>query len=132
MNREYLEWIRWEDWTKVDPDQKSKSSIPNYFTIRDIHNLGKVIFSPPLALPNSRPTCLLDFHIRIAVPTADDTVINVPQEVEEALVGEAVAIMLAKGRSFEDAQGARQQAKVLRRLAEIQHKDWPDSAGHME
>ena len=89
-------------------------------------------FSPPLSTPTNRPKARIDYHVRIAVPTADAAVINVPQEVEEALVAEAVAIMISKTRSFEDASAARGSANVLRRLAEIQHKDWPDSAGHME
>ena len=130
--REYLSWVRWEDWTKFDPDQKSSVSVPIYYTIRNIHQTGIIIFSPPTATPTSRPKCLLDFHIRIAVPAFDATVLNVPSEVEEALVAEAVAIMLSKSRTFKDATDAQNIADRLRRLVEIQHKDWPDSAGHME
>ena len=131
VKREYLPWVRWEDWTKFDPDQSAKASVPNYYTIRDAHTLATIIFSPPLAIPSSRPTAVLDFHIRIIVP-ADGTVLQVPEEVEEALVAEAVAIMIAKTRTFQDAQGARANANALHNVVRIQYKDWPDSAGHME
>ena len=132
VNREYLPFMRWEDWTKIDPDQSTKSSIPNIWTVRDIHTTATLIFSPPLSLPTSRPKARVDYHIRIALPVSDGALLNVPQEVEEALVAEAVAVMISKIRSFEDASAARGAANTLRRLAEIQHKDWPDSAGHME
>jgi len=131
VRREYLPWVRWEDWTKFDPDQSSKSSVPNYYTIRDAHTTATVIFSPPLSVPTSRPKALLDYHVRIAF-AADGAVLQVPEEVEEALVSEAVAIMIAKTRSFEDARGARGSANALFAGIRMQYKDWPDSAGHME
>ena len=131
VRREYLPWVRWEDWTKFDPDQSSKSSVPHYYTIRDAHTTATVIFSPPLAVPTSRPKALLDYHIRIVL-AADNAVLQVPAEVEEALVAEAVAIMIAKTRTFEDAQGARASANALFTVIRLQYKDWPDSAGHME
>jgi hypothetical protein len=131
VKREYLPWVRWEDWTKFDPDQSAKASVPNYYTIRDAHTLATIIFSPPLAIPSSRPKALLDYHIRIVL-TADGAVLQVPEEVEEALVAEAVAIMIAKTRTFEDARGARSNANALFTVIRINFKDWPDSAGHME
>ena len=132
VKREYLPFMRWEDWTKIDPDQSAASSVPYIYTIRNMHREGKIIFSPPSSTPTSRPKAFVDYHVRITVPAFDTFTINVPSEVEEALVAEAVAIMIAKGRSFTDAVASQNRADLLRKLVEIQHKDWPDSAGHME
>jgi len=127
-----VHWQRFEDETKFTPSRLSVTSTPARYTIRNVHLNGVITFLPRIGTVNvNRPTARVDFHKRIVVP-ASAALIDVPTEVEEAIVDEAVAITIAKVRTFVEGRDARVLSRTSRERVEWEWRDYPDSATHME
>lgn len=122
-----LEWVPYEDWARYDADELGTATSPDRYTARNQHETGLLTFLPPLGIINTQyPSVRLDYHQRIVVPAADNAVLGVPQEVEEAIVQEAVAIIVSKSRSFVEARDARAVARDLKAQVLNDWRDWPD------
>ncbi len=127
-----VHWQRFEDETKFTPSRQSVTSVPARYTIRNVHLNGLVTFLPRIGTVNvNRPVARVDFHKRIDIPTGTG-LIDVPVGVEAAIVDEAVAITVAKVRTFLESRDARILSRASRERVEWEWRDWPDSATHME
>lgn len=124
-----LEWVRYEDWARYEADESTPAISPEAYTARNSFATGLLTMIPPLGTINTQyPQVRLDYHTRIVIPTSDGSTLNVPILIEEAIVQEAVAIIVAKTRSFTEAQIARAVARDLRQSCEREWRDFPDSA----
>lgn len=122
-----LEWVRYEDWARYEADERSLVTMPLAYTCRNAFATGTVTMIPPLGVINTGyPKVRLDYHARIALPTSDGAILAIPVDVEEAIVQEAVAFIVAKTRSFTEAQIARTVSRDLRAACEREWRDYPD------
>jgi len=121
-----LQWVPYPEWLNIDPSQRTLVSMPRLYTIRNPHEAGTVTFAPPLGPVFTYPKARLHYHRRIVRPSGDEAVLNVPEEVENALVQEAVAILLAKTRDFERTESARLIAREGRRQCQLAWRSFKD------
>jgi len=126
FTQESLCWIDWREWSYFLADQSTTTSSPQYYTARNIHEVGRLIIDAPAAATLTWPTLRVFYHRRIVNPTADNAVWNVPTEVEEAMFQRATALFLAKVKSFQDARDATLQASILKAQIEFEYRDWED------
>jgi hypothetical protein len=127
--REHVEWIQWAIWVTELPDQSTTGSTPLYYTARNIHETGVVTVDPPPATADlTYPTMRLFYHRRILCPS-DNTAINVPTEVEQAIFDEAVWRFLRKKKTFKEARDAKQAALVSKSEIQFEYRDFEDYHG---
>lgn len=123
-----LNYIDWQEATTAFTDRTATSSYPDAITIRNLHETGKVTIYPPMGPTPSTafPSMKLDYHRRIVLPTGDTSVLNVPAEVEEAIMLEAIARAIKMVRTFEEARLAQVDANKAFALLEREHLDYPE------
>lgn len=122
-----IAWVPYEEWTILYPSQQASSTIPSVYTARNVHETGLVTFDPPLSTsPFTYPKARIHYHRRIALAPGAEDVLNVPIEVEEALVQHAVAHTIAKVQTFAEARDAFALARALRLDVEAVHRDFED------
>ncbi len=124
--RERVAWLPYEEFLETFRDRTGTGSFPLAYTTRNFHETGVVTVWPTLVTPLQYPTMRLEYFRRIARPGTDETVLNVPEEVEEAILQRSVSIILAKSRSFELAGQAGALAAGMREAAQMQYRDYPD------
>ena len=128
-----LIWVPYEDWVRYDGDEVSPATSPETYTCRNVFQTGLVTFLPRLGTINTQyPKVRIDYHARITVPASDSSILSVPSEVEEAIVQEAVAIIVAKSRTFAESREARVISRDMRATVEREWRDFPDSGQHNE
>jgi hypothetical protein len=101
-----LEFTAYEDFLRYDGDTLSTVNIPDEYTLYNVWNEGKIRLLPRIGAGpfTDHPKVRVFYHIRIAIPGADSVRLNVPQEVETAIVRQAAA---ARGR---------ERTRTMRRL----------------
>lgn len=121
-----IQWIPYDEWVLTRPNQRTGTSLPHGYTIRNIHETGMLTFFPPLGPgPFTYPKARIHYHRRIVVPIGT-AVMNVPSEVEEAIVQEGAAIMISKVRNFQEARDQRLLAREARAVCELRWRSWED------
>jgi len=124
--RERVVWVPFEEFIEYFPDRTGTGTSPMYYTIRNSHETGIVTVEPKLVTPLQYPKMRVEYFRRIERVATENDVLNVPEEVEEALVQRAVSIMLSKARRFEEARDAIAMARAQRMQCEVDWRDWPD------
>lgn len=127
-----LEWVPYVDWVRYEGDEGGTSTGPEAYTCRNAFLNGEIAFIPRLGTINTQyPKVRLDYHSRIDVPATDSVVLTVPQEVEEAIVQEAVAVIISKTRSVQEGNQHRMLvAKPLYQVCLNEWRDFPDRASY--
>ena len=123
-----VSWIDWSDWASEVPDQSSTGSMPLLYTARNIHENGLVTVDPVPASTLTYPTLRLFYHRRILCP-ADNEVINVPTEVEQAIFDGAIWRFLRKIGTFRDAREALASALLSKAQITQEYRDYEDYYG---
>ena len=123
-----VSWIQWSDWVSMFPDQSTTGSIPLFYTARNIHETGLVTVDPVPASTLTYPTLRLFYFRRILCP-ADNAVINVPTEVEQAIFDGAIWRFLRKIKDFREAREALASALISKALITQEYRDFEDYYG---
>jgi hypothetical protein len=127
--REDVSWIPWSVWVSDYPDQSNTGSIPLVYTARNIHQTGQVTVDPVPASSLTYPTLRLFYHRRIVFPTSGNSVLNVPEEVEQAIFEDAVWLYLRKVKTFREARDARAEALLSKSAIMFEYLDFEDYHG---
>lgn len=126
-DRDKVQWTDYKIWRRITPFQKTQGNIPIRYTARTIYREGRVFVDPPLDTSNlTYPTMRLEYFKRIALLVNDTDVLDVPIEVEEAILMTAIALYIEKDRNFRDGREARNVARELRAPVEFEYRDWQD------
>lgn len=118
-----LIWMPYGQWVASWPDQTGTGNQPELYTVRNEHETGIVTFDPPTSGSNTYPTVRIDYHRRILTQSGDTGVLNVPQEVDEAIFQLALAIFISKVRSYQEA---RDQFTLAARMRSECERMWRD------
>ena len=122
-----LIYIPFRRWIMEFPDQSGTGEVPEIYTVRNAHETGLLTFDPiPTGTFPTYPKVRLHYHRRIVLPAADGDYLNVPAEVDEAILHLAVARMISKIRSFTDAREAYALARNFRINVEQAWRDYED------
>lgn len=127
LSRDDVLWVNFGEWRTFYTDHLSTASSPLYYTARNHHEVGRIMTSPRLDTSNlTWPTLRVVYFRWIVWPTTDSTKLNVPQDVDEAILQLAIGKFISKVRSFGEARDAFTLAKVQRNAVELVHQDHPD------
>jgi hypothetical protein len=124
-----LGFMPYEDFLRYDGSTVSTAQFPDEYTLFNTHNEGKIRFIPRMdatTVSTSYPAARVFYHQRIVMPGTDADYLNVPQEVESAIVRQAAAILIARSRTFEEATRARADANEVMQAAKREWRDFPD------
>lgn len=124
-----LEWIPYQIWAEYYDSQQTGSSVPDYYTVLNVHNAGQVRYEPYPLGTLTYSTVKHTYLRRIALASANEDRLNVPVEVDEAIFQLALAFFIAKQRGFDDASQAFTLAKVMRLDCEREHRHWQEETG---
>jgi len=127
--RDDVSWIKWSDWVSMFPDQSNTGSIPLFYTAINIHETGQVTVDPVPATTLTWPTLRLFYHRRIETPSSGDDVLEVPEEIEQAIFDEAVWRFLRKLKSFREARDAQAAALISKSMVSAEYRDFEDYYG---
>jgi hypothetical protein len=121
-----VEYIEWEgQFTEFDwPSAAGGAALA--YTVRNSFGTGKLMLWPRSRLPQTWPAMRLLYNKRTAPATGEGDKLAVPPEVDEAIFQYAVALLLSRVRSFEEATKAFIMAADIRGSIEQEHRDWPD------
>lgn len=128
-NNEEVFPVIWADFTDFKDaiwDETGPGSCPLYYTTKNSHEGGEIMVWPKLVTPLQWPKMRVYYFRRIVLPAGMESVLNVPQEVEEALASRALSILVSKNRGFEAGRDAMLIARDLRRDVEARYRAWPD------
>jgi len=124
-----LEWVDFPVFAVHYVSQTTGSDPPSQYTIRNVHQTGKVTFNPRPVAPTTGnyPTARIHYFRRISLPSGGDSRLNVPAEVEAAIFKRALANFLHKMRNASEA--APVEALALDLKAEVYRlwRDYPDA-----
>ena len=97
-----LRYIPWSLWTKRVYGSTSTVNLPYYYTVRNVHETGQVIFDPRPSSTTQYPIIRIDYFRRILTQASLGSRLNVPQEVDEAIFQLALAKiqLMVKGAQF--------------------------------
>lgn len=128
-----VEFTPYEDFLRYDGSTVSGVTVPDEYTIFNSFNEGLIRFLPRIGAGpfTAIPTARIFYHKRIDVPSTDDATIQVPIEVETALVRQAAALLVARVRTFEEAARARADAKDITLRIQDEWRDWVDFGKRM-
>lgn len=125
--RDYVQWLPFDEFTIFLPDRQSSTSLPMYYTAQNVHETGKVTVYPRLNTASLQwPTLRLYYFRRIVIPTSDEGRLNVPFEVDEGIFQLAQAKMTHKQKSFGAASAEYARAVDYRIGLEHRFRDFPD------
>ena len=85
-----------------------------------------------LTLGSLRPcdvTLRLFYHRRIEAPSSGSDVLEVPEEIEQAIFDEAVWRFLRKIKTFREARDAQASALISTSLVTVEYRDFEDYYG---
>lgn len=123
-----LDILDWQEATTRLTDRSATSAYPDAVTARNVHETGLVTLYPPMgATPSTGfPSMRIDYHRRIVLPSGDASVMNVPEQVEEAILLHGIAQVIKMVRSYEEAAGAMTDATFARHAIEREQLDYPE------
>lgn len=127
--RDTVTYVPFEEFVVAFAYKASASaSMPQYYTVRNVHETGKVQIYPPVNTASlTWPTLRIYYHRRIVLASSESAKLNVPQEVEEAILHDAAALNLM---SVEGATGRTVAMTSLARdlylTVEREYRDYPD------
>jgi len=127
--RDTVEWLPWVSWVSRFPDQSTTGSIPLMYTAFNIHETGQITVDPVPASTLTYPTLRLFYHRRIEVPSNGADILEVPQEVEQAIFDEAIWRFLRKMKTFREAKDAQVAALLSRSAITFEYADFEDYYG---
>ena len=116
----------WEQFPSIFEINDSPTTSPIVYTVKNPHLLGKVQFWPRVRIPNNYPVFRLIYSKFIAPALGDSDRLNVPVQVDEAIFKIAVANILSRVRSFEEAKIAFALAAGYRMEIEQYLRDFED------
>lgn len=121
-----IQFKKWDEAPSIFSINDSASSSPVVYTVRNSHATGLVYFWPRLRPPISYPIFRLHYHKWIALAVGQSDVLDVPRHVDEAIFQHAIAIIVSRLRSFEQAREAFVIAANARLDVEQTDRDWED------
>jgi hypothetical protein len=124
--RQSVDFVNWEDIQTFDPSTVGTSPAPTVYSLRNWHEDGLIHFRPVPSTSPTWPTARVHYFRLIALATANGDRLNVPLEVDQAILDEAVAIFMARSRSFAEARDARAVAVNSRLEVEQKWRDYTD------
>lgn len=127
--RQDVQWIPWVVWVSQYPDQSTTGSMPLTYTAINIHETGQITVDPVPATTLTYPTLRLFYHRRIEVPSSGNDILEVPQEVEQAIFDESVWRFLRKIKTFREARDAQAAALLSRSAITFEYADFEDYHG---
>ena len=124
-------WVPYNTWTLKHPDQSATSSVPMHYTALNTHETGLVLVDPTPGTNITWPTMRITYHRRIVLASANDAILNVPVEFEDAIFLEAVARFIKKRKTAAEAREDFVVARLARIELEHENRDYPDTPhGH--
>ena len=125
---EQIEYRDWRVWTITDPYQVAGGNAVNYYTSRNPHVDQTFIIDP---IPDQTatftyPTLRLFYSQRIELAAADDEVLDVPVEVEEAIFSLALAKFISMMKGAKEAGTYESIAFSKRTEVEQVWRDYED------
>lgn len=121
-----VDYLPWEVFQRLLGDDRSTpSNVLEYYTVRNAHETGLVIWYPRILRPAAYAELRIVYHRRIALATGDTDRLNVPVEVDEAIFQLAVAHHIAKSKGFIEASASKKRAGEIRLLVERDWRDFP-------
>lgn len=124
--RDIIEYIEFEDYTKAMFDESETSTLVWYYTVRNVHANGIVRFIPTPGTTLTYPKARINYLSRIVVPTSTDDKLDVPQEVEQGILDLAVAEYIKGLRGGASATIEYSLAQNVLEALKTIHQDWPD------
>lgn len=121
--------IHYVPWRQFTPNlvRQTTGTMPLMYTVRNAWRTGKVSFLPRIGTgPLTYPFARIAYNSRIAQLTGDANVLQVPEEVEQAILEAALVPMIAKYRSFDEARIARSDAQDSFNLLAAEYQDFED------
>jgi len=123
-------FIPFLEWRELFTEQISAASaVPLYYTIEFKHAVGKVRFEPRLGPVLSYPKVRLRYFSRVKPASGLGDRLAVPYEMDQAIFKHAVAHVIAKRRSAEEAAGYFADARDAMAAVERKFRVWPDYLG---
>lgn len=120
-------WLEWGVFTEGMLPNLGTGPMPQYYSARNVHETGQVTVYPTLAAPLTYPTLRIYYFRRIIAASSDDTRLNVPEEVYQAIFQLALANYLSKTREGAARAAAEYTlAAGMRARVEQLHRDWAD------
>jgi hypothetical protein len=119
-------FVTYQDFLREDGSTQSPVTIPDNYTLFNTFDTGNIRFLPRLGATFSYPKARVFYHTRIAMPADDNSKIAVPPEVETAIVRQAAAILVARVRTFAEAEAAKRDADNASAPAIREWRDFPD------
>jgi hypothetical protein len=121
-----LTWIPWRRWTAYRPWQITTGSVPLWYTIRNWHQTGKVTFDPRPGSKTTYPMIRIIYSTPIVLP-GDSGILNVPQEVDDAIFQRA-SVIARRNTAGPGAVGPDELREEMERKLELEAKwrDFPD------
>jgi hypothetical protein len=129
--RDSVQFVNYGEWLAHTPDQSSTTSSPTRYTARNIHQVGRIIVSPPLSTSSlTWPTLRLVYFRPIDLAEGATSKLAVPVEVDEAIFQLAVANFESKvkGPQFAQAQLVRAHATIA--VVQATWRDYADIEGY--
>lgn len=128
--RRPLIFVPFRQWVGTVSRQTTVAS-PDFITLRNVHQNGKAILHPrPSGDRMTWPAIRLTYCTYIALAGSDDdSVLNVPAEVDQAIFMRAEEIFLGrlKGKQAAAPAPGTETPMDMRLRIEQDHRDWEDS-----
>lgn len=124
----FISYIKWREWTLRYPYQKRLGGGPFWFTVRNPHS-SPVLIVDPIPDPTYNyiyPTLTFYYHTRIALAAADDSTLDVPQEVDEAIFSQALANFVEMLKGGPESRQYTAEAALKRIEIEPEWRDYED------
>ncbi len=120
-------YVPFELWTELFPDQQTHSaSFPDYYTLENPHETGLIKFEPRLGATFTYPKARLWWFQRIERAQGENDVLNVPEEVDQALFMVAVGEVVSKRLGFNEASGYMAQGGAMMKAVIAMHAGFED------
>lgn len=123
---EDLEFVTYQDFLRYDGSTVSAVTIPDQYTLFNTFDTGNIRFLPRLGTTFGYPKARVFYHDRILMPGSDDGKLAVPPEVETAIVRQAASLLVARVRTFAEAQAAKTDADQATSAVIREWRDFPD------
>ena len=121
-----VEWLEYPEFLLLEPLRTTGTSSPRNYSIRNINETGMVTFHPPLGDTIQYPVARIHYLRRIELAVEQQDKLQVPMEVDQAILDEAVGRFLAMEKGHDAALTAMRFAAGQRSRAEALWMDWPD------
>lgn len=125
---DFITFRPWREWTLTDPSHGVVGGGPNSYTFRNEHSSHKIVLDP---IPDQTatytyPTLRLHYHTRIELAPADDNLLDVPVEVDEAIFALALAKFIKMQKGAKESLEYERDASFQRSEVEREWRDYRD------